>query len=147
MSRRCSARGDEDVGEAASLILSCRGVVAWLEVRPRSCHAEHGGRQCSGADFGKRAHTRSFRRSRRNWWRSLQRRGALVPWEILARVSTVDSEIQEKSPTSIWCASRDENMSGSCAGSRQEGEVQGEIMKRPELTEKWRCSFLTVAAR
>jgi hypothetical protein len=69
-----------------------------------------------------------------------------VPWEFLAGVSTADSEIQEKSPMSIWCASRDENMSGSCAGSRQEGEVQGEIMKRPELTEKRRCSCLTVAA-
>jgi hypothetical protein len=53
------------------------------------------------SDLGSSALTGGFRRLRQNWWRSLRRRGALVPWEFLARVSMVDSEIQEKMPTSI----------------------------------------------
>jgi hypothetical protein len=59
----------------------------------------------------------------------------------------VDSEIQEKPPTSIWHVIRDEILSGSCTGSKKEGEVQGEIMERPELTVKRQRTRLTAAAR
>jgi hypothetical protein len=48
----------EVVGEAASLISSCRGVTVWLEVRPRSGRAEHGGIHRAGAKFRNGALTR-----------------------------------------------------------------------------------------
>jgi hypothetical protein len=66
--------------------------------------------------------------------------------ELIARVSTADSEILENSPTSIWGARREENVSVSCAGSKQQREVKVEVKERPELTEKQRRSRLAVAA-
>jgi hypothetical protein len=47
--------------------------------------------------------------------------------ELITGVSTADSKILENSSTSIWGTRREENMSGSCAGSKQQREVKVEV--------------------
>jgi hypothetical protein len=52
------AWGGEGDGEAMLLKVSCSGVRGWLEVRPRSGHAEHEGIRRARAKLGNGALTR-----------------------------------------------------------------------------------------
>jgi hypothetical protein len=45
---------------ATILGIPCNGGKGRLEVRPRPCHAEHGGVQRTGADLGNETHTRDL---------------------------------------------------------------------------------------
>jgi hypothetical protein len=67
--------------------------------------------------------------------------------ELIAGVSTADSEILENTPSSIWGTRQEESMSGSCAGSKQQRKVKVEVKERLELIGKRRRSRLAVAAR
>jgi hypothetical protein len=104
-----------------------------------SCHAEHRGNRCAGADLGNGVHTRERDRQgghdgkvcRVEVHRGL---GNLSPEFCLA-----DSGIWSGAVSASWCTNGRTKLSGSYARLRWRRRCRIGIKRRPELTANRRC--------